>query len=63
VILARNSISKNCEEIIYNDYITHDIVILVLNEADLVSMIDRTEQGREAADILGEKYYEFIKQA
>lgn len=63
VLLARNGISKNCEETIFRDFNSKGVIILILNQSDLLLMLDRNEQGRKAADVLSEKYSEFIKQA
>lgn len=63
VILARDGVSKNCEETIFRDFTGKGVTILILKESDLLLMLDRNEQGREAADVLRDKYYEFINQA
>ena len=63
VILARNGISKNCEETIFRDFNNKGMIILILNEADMLLMIDKNGQGMEAADVLRDKYYTFVKQS
>ena len=62
ILLSKSGIAKNCDESIFRDQLTNDLVILVLEEADILRMLDKNDQGGEAADVLRDKYYEFIKQ-
>ncbi len=63
IILSRNGISPNCEDTLFEDYLREGMVVLVLQESDLTLMLDKVSQGRAAADVLRDKYYEFSRQA
>jgi hypothetical protein len=62
VILSRNGVSRNCEETIFLDSKVRKLTILVLDQSDILMMLDKSERGEEGAEVLSEKYSEFLKQ-
>ena len=64
IILSKHGSSKNCDESLFRASIaTHNLIIIVLDEADIFLMLEKIEEGRPAADVLREKYYKLIMQA
>jgi hypothetical protein len=64
VILSKRGAAKNCDESIFRASIaTHNSIIIVLDESDIFSMLEKVEEGGAGADVLRDKYFQLLMQA
>jgi len=61
IILSRNGASDNAKESIFRR-LPQGIRVIVVDETDLLSMLDRIDSGRSAVDVLENKYNELLLQ-
>ena len=60
IILSRNGVSRNCQETIFRSLYREKRKIIVLTQEDLLLMLDYIDSGKDALNVIKDKYYELV---